>query len=116
MIKEYLDELNEQAFVKGVILSDKDGIIIDSLMSSELNKELLAAMAAKVASNVENNISQVDGNIISQCIIFTDNVNIFFSITKEMILILLADTKANIGAIKLEMAKYIKLFKEELSE
>ncbi|MCD6245358.1 roadblock/LC7 domain-containing protein, partial [candidate division WOR-3 bacterium] len=115
MIKEYLESLNEMEYVKGVILSDRDGIIIESLMSTELNKELLAAMAAKVASNIENNISQLEEKLNSQCIIFTDEVNIFFSIMSDVILILLTDTKANIGGIKLNMRKYVDLIRDELS-
>jgi len=115
MIKEYLESLNEMEYVKGVILSDRDGIIIESLMSTELNKELLAAMAAKVASNIENNISQLEEKLNSQCIIFTDEVNIFFSIMSDIILILLTDTKANIGGIKLNMRKYVDLIRDELS-
>ena len=115
MIKEYLEDLNEMEYVKGVILSDNDGIIIDSLMSAKLNKELVAAMAAKVASNIENNISQMNGNFNSQCIIFTDELNIFFSIMQDFILILLTDSRANIGGIKLSMKKYVELLKDELS-
>lgn len=114
MIKEYLEDLNEMEFVKGVILSDRDGIIIESLMSTELNRELLAAMAAKVASNIENNISQIEGDLNSQCIIFTDKIDIFFSIRGDIILILLTDTKANIGGVKLDMIKYIDLIEDEL--
>ncbi|MCK4544110.1 roadblock/LC7 domain-containing protein [candidate division WOR-3 bacterium] len=114
MIK-YLEKLNDIPSVKGTILSDKDGIIIESLMSSTLNKELIAAMAAKVALNIESNISSIDNVIASHCIIFTDSVNIFFSILGDLILIMVTDTDINIGFVKIEMNKTINQLKKEFS-
>ena len=111
----YLEQLNDIPSVKGIILSDKDGIIIDSLMISSINKELLAAMAAKIVTNIENNISSTDEMITSNCIIFTNSVNIFFSILSGLILIIVADTDVNIGEVKIEMSKTIKLLKDEFS-
>ncbi len=112
-MKQVISSLTQVDGILGVIITGRDGILIDSDIQTGYDSELISALVANVAREIEKKIGAKKDVFVT---LETDKSRVLFSYTKDFILACLSSKQANLGDIRVSlksgMEKLIKIIGE----
>ena len=103
---EILQTLKKIGEVLGSSVISRDGLIIASDLSKDIDEETFAAMSAAMQGAAETAVSELKQGELNQIIIDAEKGKIItISAGEKAILVILAKPKINLGLVLLEMGK-----------
>ena len=110
-MKEVISSLIEVDGVVGVLITGRDGILIDGEIQSNYDSELIGALIANIAREIEKKIGAKKNVFIT---LETDKLKLLFSYNSEIILACLASNNSNLGDIRVSIKNGMKRLEEIL--
>ncbi len=105
-LTEILQELRKIGDIQGSSIISRDGLVIASDLSRDLDEETFAAMSAAMEGAAETTVSELNQGVLNQIIIDAGKGKIItISAGKVAILVVLAKPNINLGLALLEMGK-----------
>ncbi len=105
-LTEILQELRKVGDIQGSSVISRDGLVVASDLSKNVDEETFAAMSAAMQGAAETAVSELNQGTLNQIIIEADKGKIItISAGEKAILIILAKPSTNLGLILLEMGK-----------
>lgn len=105
MIDRVLKDLGRINGVSGSLVVGKDGLIIESEVTSDIDSELVAAMSSAVFGTAERSAEEIKHNPLQQVMIEGDKGKTLMIDAGEGILVVIADVGINLGLIRIEMRR-----------
>jgi uncharacterized protein len=105
MIERILKDLGRINGVNGSLVVGKDGLIIESEVPSDIDSELVAAMASAVFGTAERSAEEMKHEPLQQVMIEGDKGKTLMIDAGEGILVVIADININLGLIRIEMRR-----------
>jgi len=105
-MKEYLEKITNIKGVKGVVLINKDGSIIEKIFYDE-NAELIGTMVAEINKEMESALGKANNEIPILSTIYAEKGEIFFISMKDFILTVLCEKNMNIGVLTIQVKNVI---------
>lgn len=111
-----LTDMLEIDGVIGTIVVDKDGLVIESAMKKNLDREAIAGVLHELVSAIKLIGDQFGSGDLKEAILEYKNARMFVNpITESYYLILIGDSNLNLGRIKLELRKVLPKLGEMLA-
>ncbi len=112
-MKQVISSLTQVDGILGVIITGRDGILIDGDVQTGYDSELIGALVANVAKEIEKKIGAKKNVFVT---LEADKGKLLFSYTKDFILACLSSKQANLGDIRISlksgMERLIKIIGE----
>ena len=111
-----LGEIVETLFipgVRGVSIVGVDGLEIVSKMGAGLDPEVVGALIAKTAKEIEKNLVKIEKPILVY--LHTTDGRIFFEVAESFIVVVVANRDVNAGAVRLKLQRVLPFIEEMLS-
>jgi len=112
-MKKIIAELTQIDGAVGVIITGRDGILIDGDIQTGYDSELISALVANIAREIEKKIGVKKDVLVS---LETNERRMLFSYTKDFILCCISTKQANLGDIRVSlkngMEKLMKIIGE----
>ncbi|BAW30820.1 regulator protein [Methanothermobacter sp. MT-2] len=105
MIERVLKDLGRINGVNGSLVVGKDGLIIESEVPSDIDAELVAAMASAVFGTAERSAEEIKQEPLEQVMIEGSRGKTLMIDAGEGILAVITDVDINLGLIRLEMRR-----------
>jgi predicted regulator of Ras-like GTPase activity (Roadblock/LC7/MglB family) len=114
MIGRILSDLNKTEGIKGSMLVGKDGLVIESQMPGGVDTELIGAMASAAYGSAERTASEINQGTLEQMMIEGEHGKTIMTDAGEGILVVLADSKVNLGLIRINIRRSTEKVKNAL--
>ena len=114
MIDRILLELNKTEGIKGSMVVGKDGLVIASQLPSNIDAELVGAMASAAFGAAERTAAEIGMGNLEQTMIEGEHGKTLMIDAGEGILVVLTDAKANLGLIRIAMKRSAEKIKTSL--
>ncbi len=114
MIDRILADLNKTEGVKGSMVVGKDGLVIAAQMPSGLDTELIGAMASAAYGSAERTASEINQGSLEQMMIEGEHGKTLMTDAGEGILVVLTDSKVNLGLIRINIKRATEKVKSAL--
>jgi len=105
MIDRILADLSKTEGIKGSMVVGKDGLVIASQIPSNLDSELIGAMASAAFGSAERTATEINQGTLEQMMVEAEFGKTLMTDAGEGILVVLADSKVNLGLIRISMKK-----------
>ena len=105
MIDRVLKDLGRINGVNGSLVVGKDGLIIESEVSSDVDSELVAAMSSAVFCTAERSAEEMKHEPLKQVMIEGSKGKTLMIDAGEGILVVITDIEINLGLIRIEMRR-----------
>ncbi|ABR54919.1 Roadblock/LC7 family protein [Methanococcus vannielii SB] len=105
MIDRILADLSKTEGIKGSMVVGKDGLVIASQIPSNLDNELIGAMASAAFGSAERTANEINQGNLEQMMVEGEFGKTLMTDAGEGILVVLADSKVNLGLIRISMKK-----------
>jgi len=116
MVDKLLSDLKATGGVEACAAISRDGLLIRAIIQKEQMVDSLAAMSATILGAAETATAQLKKGIPNRVIVETDNgILIVVGAGPKALLMLLADPKAGLGLMLLELDKAARILKEILT-
>lgn len=103
---EILKELRKIGDIQGSSVISRDGLVIVSDLSKDVNEETFAAMSAAIEGAAETAVAELNQGNLNQIIIDANKGKIItISAGKKAILVILAKSDINLGLVLLELGR-----------
>lgn len=102
-MERILAELNKTSDVLGSFIVGQDGILVASDISTEMDGEILGALAATVVQATKRMAQKLDQGNVRGIVLETDKDKLFFQKSKAGFLVVVTSDAANLGLIRVEM-------------
>ena len=110
-----LTDMLEIDGVIGVIVVDRDGLVIESAMKRNLDREAIAGVLHELVSSVKLIGEQFGAGDLKEAILEYSNARSFVNPVGDYFLIVIGDAGLNLGRMKLELRKVLPKLEEMLS-
>ncbi|MDK2790306.1 MAG: uncharacterized protein PWP15_813 [Methanothermococcus sp.] len=114
MIDRMLVDLNKTEGIKGSIVVGKDGLVIASQVPSSIDTELIGAMASAAFGSAERTATEIGQGKLEQMMIEGEFGKTLMTDAGEGILVVLTDSKVNLGLIRIAMKRATEKIKSAL--
>jgi len=114
MIDRILSDLNKTEGIKGSMVVGKDGLVIAAQMPSGIDTELIGAMASAAYGSAERTASEINQGILEQMMIEGEYGKTLMTDAGEGILVVLTDSKVNLGLIRINIKRSTEKVKSAL--
>ena len=114
MIDRILADLNKTEGIKGSMVVGKDGLVIASQMPSGIDTELIGAMASAAYGSAERTASEINQGMLEQMMIEGEYGKTLMTDAGEGILVVLTDSKVNLGLIRINIKRSTEKVKSAL--
>ena len=115
MIARILNDLGRINGVNGSLVVGKDGLVIESEVPSDIDGELVAAMASAVFGTAERSAEEIKHEPLEQVMIEGSRGKTLMIDAGEGILVLITDVDINLGLIRIEMRRSAERVKDLLT-
>ena len=115
MIERIIKDLGRINGVSGSLVVGKDGLIIESEVPTDIDSELVAAMASAVFGTAERLAEEMKHPPLQQVMIEGSKGKTLMIDAGEGILVVIADVDINLGLIRIEMRRSAERVVEFLS-
>ncbi|MCK4420817.1 roadblock/LC7 domain-containing protein [candidate division WOR-3 bacterium] len=105
-MKEIMKDLLSTGGVSGCIITDREGELIDFLGDGGIDDTLVSALIAEITKEIEGQMKIPTDFTISA---LANNGNIFMTVRKDFILVLLTEPNADTGEVRLRLRRGAKL-------
>ncbi|ENN96664.1 Roadblock/LC7 family protein [Methanocaldococcus villosus KIN24-T80] len=105
MIDRVLLELNKTEGIKGSLVVGKDGLIIASQLSGNIDAELVGAMVSAAYGAAERTASEIGIGKLEQIMVESEHGKILAYDANEAILAILTEPKVNLGLVRIVAKK-----------
>ncbi|MFH0939810.1 MAG: roadblock/LC7 domain-containing protein [Planctomycetota bacterium] len=102
-MREILSKLNKINGVRGSMLINRDGIVVASDFSIDVEESSFGAVASSVLSALEGALKRIDMGTFSRFVISGSENKLAMVNTGQTILLVLLNRDANTGLINLEL-------------
>jgi len=102
-MERILIDLNKTPGIQGCFLVDSDGIIILSDFATDVNDEMMGALASSIINTTSKVVEKLNHGELQSFTFETDKSKLFFNNTKAGFLVAVTSPDANIGLIRMEM-------------
>jgi predicted regulator of Ras-like GTPase activity (Roadblock/LC7/MglB family) len=110
-----LTDMLEIDGVIGTIVVDKDGLVIESAMKKNLDREAIAGVLHELVSAIKLMGNQFNAGELKEAILEFKNARMFTNpIGGDYYLIVIGDSDLNLGRMKLELRKVLPKLEEML--
>ncbi|WP_297512545.1 roadblock/LC7 domain-containing protein [Thermococcus sp.] len=110
-----LTDMLEIDGVIGTIVVDKDGLVIESAMKKNLDREAIAGVLHELVSAIKLMGDQFGAGELKEAILEFKNARMFINpIGGDYYLIVIGDADLNLGRMKLELRKVLPKLEEML--
>ncbi|GAB6135492.1 roadblock/LC7 domain-containing protein [Thermococcus prieurii] len=110
-----LTDMLEIDGVIGAIVVDKDGLVIESAMKKNLDREAIAGVLHELVSAIKLMGNQFGAGELKEAILEFKNARMFTNpIGSDYYLIVIGDADLNLGRMKLELRKVLPKLEEML--
>jgi len=109
---EVLQELNKTSGITGSMLVALDGIVIASDLNSDNEEETVGALASSIAAVIRKSMEKLGRENFSQVTIEADRGKMFLADAGVGMLVVTAETQANIGLVRLEINQAVARLQE----
>lgn len=110
-----LTDMLEIDGVIGTIVVDKDGLVIESAMKKNLDREAIAGVLHELVSAIKLMGDQFGAGELKEAILEFKNARMFINpIGSDYYLIVIGDADLNLGRMKLELRKVLPKLEEML--
>jgi len=114
MLEKILADLNSVEGVTGSLITGKDGLVIAQRAPAGVDVDLASAMTATIFGTGDKAVKELkQGELVQEMIEGTAG-KILVVAGKSVILMVMTDTKVNLGMIRREMMRCIKEIEESL--
>jgi len=114
MIDRILADLNKTEGIKGSMVVGKDGLVIASQMPSGIDTELIGAMASAAYGSAERTATEINQGTLEQMMIEGEYGKTLMTDAGEGILVVLTDSKVNLGLIRINIKRSTEKVKSAL--
>ena len=114
-MKTVLSEINRLAGVQGCLLIGKDGLIIASDLSVDINDDAIGAMSSNVLAGLERALERMNLGRFTRYIVTGRDSRVAMYRAGPTILLVLMDKEANLGLIALEIREAIQAIEKKAS-
>lgn len=115
MIDRILKDLGRINGVNGSMVVGKDGLVIESDVSSDVDSELVAAMSSAVFGTAERSAEEMKQETLQQVMIEGERGKTLMIDAGEGILVVITDVGINLGLIRIEMRRSAGRIVEQLA-
>jgi len=113
---EVLDFIESVAGVEGVLLINREGLVVEQRWSDEQSAELYAAVARDIEKTVQSQIEISNFGDYDSILLETDNDLIIEMLSlNENLLLIKANKQINLGTLRLKLPKLLSKLDEDLS-
>ncbi|AEF96538.1 roadblock/LC7 domain-containing protein [Methanotorris igneus] len=105
MIDRILADLNRTEGIKGSMVVGKDGLVIAAQLPSNIDSELVGAMASAAFGAAERTAAEIGQGKLEQAMIESEFGKTLMTDAGEGILVVLTDAKVNLGLIRISMKR-----------
>jgi predicted regulator of Ras-like GTPase activity (Roadblock/LC7/MglB family) len=111
-LEKILKKLKEIDGVKGSIIAKAEGLLVASTLPSEINSQLVAALAAAIVKSSSFTVKELGiGELEYTIVKSTEGNYVCFSIDSELVFSSLLYKDVNLGMVLIKMEKAIKEIK-----
>jgi predicted regulator of Ras-like GTPase activity (Roadblock/LC7/MglB family) len=114
MIDRILADLNKTEGIKGSMVVGKDGLVIAAQMPSGIDTELIGAMASAAYGSAERTATEINQGTLEQMMIEGEYGKTLMTDAGEGILVVLTDSKVNLGLIRINIKRSTEKVKSAL--
>ncbi|RKZ28171.1 hypothetical protein DRQ26_01660 [bacterium] len=111
-VKEVVERLSQVKGVVGSILVAKDGLVVASNLSVQVQDEIVAAMVSAVGSTAIKATEMMEQGELRNIIIEGNNGKLFLTDADVGYLGVLTSTEANMGLVRLELMEAAETLKK----
>ncbi len=102
-MRKILKELNDVVGVKGSLVVTKDGMVIASHLSRQLQEELVAAMAANVIRRTRRSLERHGLRHFARFTLVASHGKMVFTDTGPAFLVVVMDRNVELGPVDIEI-------------
>jgi len=114
VIDRILSDLNKTDGIKGSMVVGKDGLVIATQMPGGIDTELIGAMASAAYGSAERTASEINQGTLEQMMIEGEHGKTLMTDAGEGILVVLSDSKVNLGLIRINIKRATEKVKSAL--
>jgi hypothetical protein len=112
-----LKDLKQNGGISGAAIVTKDGLLVASELSEDIDGETLAAMTATMTGAAETAMSELKKKEIERVIVESKDARLISTEAgKQTILVCMVDMKAKLGLVLLEMERTAKIIEKEVEK
>ncbi len=115
MIERVLADINKVPGVMGSLVTGRDGLLISSSVPKEIDPEAIGAFSTAVYSTAETSVKEMDQGELSQVILEGEDGKTLMISAGDGILVVLTESKVNLGYLRMEMKKSVDRIRAALS-
>jgi predicted regulator of Ras-like GTPase activity (Roadblock/LC7/MglB family) len=109
LIDEVLRELKSVGGIESSAVVTRDGLLVASDTSPDVDAETFAAMSASMVGSGETAVTEVKGGTVSRIIVETDNFKLLtLGAGPKVFLAVLATRQASLGLVLLKMGDAVR--------
>jgi predicted regulator of Ras-like GTPase activity (Roadblock/LC7/MglB family) len=112
-----LKDLKQNGGISGAAIVTRDGLLVASELSEDIDGETLAAMTATMTGAAETAMSELKKRGIERVIVESKDARLISTEAgKQTILVCMVDIKAKLGLVLLEMERTAKIIEKEVEK
>ena len=112
-----LKDLKQNGGISGAAIVTRDGLLVVSELSEDIDGETLAAMTATMTGAAETAMSELKKKGIERVIVESKDARLISTEAgKQTILVCMVDMKAKLGLVLLEMERTAKIIEKEMEK
>jgi len=112
-----LKDLKQNGGISGAAIVTRDGLLVVSELSEDIDGETLAAMTATMTGAAETAMSELKKKEIERVIVESKDARLISTEAgKQTILVCMVDMKAKLGLVLLEMERTAKIIEKEMEK
>ncbi len=112
-MKECLEKLNKTSGVIGSLIVGRDGLVIDSVVPTYFNADLVGAIVAGVFTSAESSMEELNQGELDMVMVEGTMGKLILCNSVAILVVLLGDD-VNLGILRLDIKKTIEDLKQYL--
>jgi predicted regulator of Ras-like GTPase activity (Roadblock/LC7/MglB family) len=107
-LQSLVKELNDLRGVEGVLLVNKEGLVVESEWHAEQPPDLYAALANEIDRAVTANVESCNFGKFENILVEADGLTVKFVKVADNLLLIKANDNANLGAVRLKLSTLLR--------
>ena len=111
-LNEVLEILGAFPGIVGILSVGRDGLILDNRLKSDINPEMVAAVATNISEVTKASLIKIDFGKLKQVLIEANSLKFWIFNLKNSFLVLVCSADVNIGSLKMKTSELLETLEE----